>query len=388
LIRSTSKPEERHPSGPAIIPEASGDFFMADDRLYQTMMAAALRLARRGEGRTSPNPMVGAVVFNRDGIIASGYHKKAGSHHAEIVALQEAGSRARGASLAVNLEPCCHFGRTGPCTEAIVKAGIAEVVFAIEDPFDRMRGEGARRLLHHGIEVVSGVMAAEAEKLNEVYLHFIRTGRPFVVLKTAQSLDGRIATVAGESRWISCPEALRFAHRLRARYDAVVVGAGTVRSDDPQLTVRLVNGRNPLRIVVTSSTTLPPDLGLFIHNDDNRTIVATTREVIAKEAYHAVATWPVRKGPAGVDLKSLLEQAAKRHVTSLLFEGGGALATTLLREGLVDKYFLVIAPMVIGRGKEAVGDLGITALSGAIGFAKGGFKKIGTNTLFWGYPRK
>lgn len=361
---------------------------MADDKLYQAMMAVAIRLARRGEGLTSPNPLVGAVVFDRDGIIAAGYHKKAGSPHAEIVALGKAGARARGASLAINLEPCCHFGRTGPCTEAIVKAGIAEVIYAIEDPFDRVRGNGARHLRHHGIKVVSGVMAAQAEELNEAYLHFIRTGRPFVVLKTAQSLDGRIATKTGESRWISCPEGLKFAHRLRARYDADVVGAGTVRADDPQLTVRLVKGRNPLRIVVTSSATLRRDLHLFAHNQDNLTVVATTREVIARGAYGAVTAWPIRKGPGGIDLNSLLEQAAKRQVTSLLFEGGGRLATTLLRKNLVDKYYLVIAPMVIGQGKETVGDLGVTTLADAIRFEKFGFEKIGTNTLFWGYPRK
>ncbi len=361
---------------------------MTDDRLFHSMMAKALRLARRGEGRTSPNPMVGAVVFNRDGVIATGFHDKAGNPHAEIIALRKAGDRARGASLAVNLEPCCHFGRTGPCTEAIVKAGIAEVIYAIDDPFNQVCGKGAQYLLRHGVTVISGVMAAEAERLNEVYLTFIRTGRPFVVLKTAQSLDGRIATKTGESRWISCPEALAFAHRLRARYDAVAVGAGTVRVDNPQLTVRLVKGRNPWRIVVTSSDTLRPDLGLFVHNDDKQTIVATPREVIATGVYSSVTTWPVRKGPNGVDLKSLLEQAAKREVTSLLFEGGGQLATALLREGLVDKYYLVIAPMVIGRGKEAVGDLGIATLAKALRFEKYGFRKIGTDTLFWGYPGK
>ncbi|MDD4050757.1 MAG: bifunctional diaminohydroxyphosphoribosylaminopyrimidine deaminase/5-amino-6-(5-phosphoribosylamino)uracil reductase RibD [candidate division Zixibacteria bacterium] len=361
---------------------------MTDDRLIHAMMAKALRLARRGEGLTSPNPMVGAVVFNRDGVIATGFHKKAGSPHAEIVALQKAGDRARGASLVINLEPCCHFGRTGPCTEAIVKAGIAEVIYAIEDPFDQVCGKGARSLLRQGVAVVSGIMAAEAERLNEAYLTYVRTGRPFVVLKTAQSLDGRIATVTGESKWISCPEALAFGHRLRARYDAVAVGAGTVRVDDPQLTVRLVKGRNPRRIVVTSSAALRPDLGLFVHNEDKQTTIVTTREVIATGTYNSVTTWPVRKGPNGIDLKSLLEQAAKREVTSLLFEGGGQLATALLREGLVDKYFVVIAPMVIGRGKEAVGDLGIATISKAMRFEKYGFERIGTDTLFWGYPEK
>lgn len=361
---------------------------MAGDRRYEAMMALAMRLARRGEGRTSPNPMVGAVVFDRDGVIAVGYHRKAGQPHAEIVALRKAGDRARGASLAINLEPCCYHGRTGPCTEAIVNAGIKKVVYAIEDPFPAVCGMGGRYLRDHGVTLVTGVLAEKAEELNEVYLTFVRTGRPFVVLKTAQSLDGRIATAAGESRWISCPEALKFTHRLRARYDADVVGAGTVRSDDPQLTVRLVRGKNPLRIVVTTSPDLPRKLHLFAHNDDRRTVVATTRRVIDAGAYPGVDAWPVRKGREGIDLKSLLEQAAKRQITSLLFEGGGRLATALLHAELVDKYYVVFAPMVIGRGIEAVGDLGTSSLARAIRFRRYGFRKIGTNTLFWGYPGK
>ena len=351
-------------------------------------MQKALRLALRGEGYTSPNPLVGAVVFDGSGIIATGYHGRAGGPHAEIVALRKAGERARGASLAVNLEPCCHIGRTGPCTEAIIAAGIKEVIYAIDDPFMKVCGRGARRLARHGIRVISGVGAGEATRLNEAYLTFAVTGRPFVVLKTAQSLDGRIATRTGDSRWISCPEALKFAHSLRARYDAVAVGSGTVRSDNPQLTVRLVKGRNPLRIIVTASEELPADLYLFQHNQDGRTIIATTRRVIAKNVYSSIATWPIRKERKGIDLNDLLAQAARRQVTSLLFEGGGRLATSLLKLGLVDKYYLVLAPMIIGRGIETVADLGTGSLKDALSFSEYGFRRIGTNMLFWGYPKK
>ena len=351
-------------------------------------MHKALRLALRGEGYTSPNPLVGAVVFDRGGIIATGYHARAGGPHAEIVALQKAGGSARGASLAVNLEPCCHIGRTGPCTDAIIAAGIKEVIYAIDDPFMKVCGRGARQLTRHSIRVLSGVGAREATRLNEAYLTYAITGRPFVVLKTAQSLDGRIATRTGDSRWISCPEALKFAHSLRARYDAVAVGSGAVRADNPQLTVRLVKGRNPLRIVVTASDDLPADLHLFHHNQDEKTIIATTRRVIAKKVYPSVTTWPIRKGRDGIDLDDLLAQAARRQVTSLLVEGGGRLATSLLKHGLVDKYYLVMAPMIIGRGIETVADLNISRLRDALSFSEYGFRKIGTNMLFWGYPKK
>lgn len=361
---------------------------MADDRLYEAMMSKALGLARRGAGLTSPNPMVGAVIFNRDGVIAGGYHVRAGGPHAEIVALRKAGSRARGASLAINLEPCCHFGRTGPCTTAIVDAGIKEVIFAIRDPFRCVCGKGEGYLRKQGIKVVSGVMAEEATRLNEVYLTYITTGKPFVVLKTAQSLDGRIATHSGESRWISGPPARAFAHTLRARYDAVVVGSGTVRIDNPQLTVRLVKGRNPRRIVITSSTHLPLGHHLFADNEDGRTIVATTRAVIKTGVYASVETWAVRQGRDGLDLKSLINEAGKREITSLLIEGGGRLAASLLRQRLVDKYYLILAPMLIGSGKEAVGDLGIRQISRAMRFERCGFEKMGTDVLFWGYPGK
>jgi diaminohydroxyphosphoribosylaminopyrimidine deaminase/5-amino-6-(5-phosphoribosylamino)uracil reductase len=361
---------------------------MADGRLYEAMIKRAFREARKGEGRTSPNPMVGAVVFNRDGVIAVGHHRKAGGPHAEIEALQRAGSRARGASLAVNLEPCCHFGKTGPCTEAIIKAGIKTVVYSIDDPFPQVCGRGARTLKAAGIRVITGVRGEEATRLNEAYLTYTTTGRPFVVLKTAQSLDGRIATKSGESRWISCPEALAFGHRLRAKYDAVAVATGTVCSDDPQLTVRRVRGRNPLRIVVTTSADLPPRLRLFRENGDGKTIVATTRAVIASGAYSSVTTWAARQKQGRLDLGDLLDVAGGAGVESILFEGGGALATSLLKERLVDKLYVLVAPLITGTGIDAVADLGITRLSGAIRFAESGFANLGRDILFWGYPEK
>jgi diaminohydroxyphosphoribosylaminopyrimidine deaminase/5-amino-6-(5-phosphoribosylamino)uracil reductase len=361
---------------------------MSDDRLHTAMIKKAIQLARKGEGYTSPNPMVGAVIFNRDRIIATGYHKKAGGPHAEIVALRKAGEDARGASIAVNLEPCCHVGKTGPCTEAILLAGIKRVIYSIEDPFMRVNGNGARILDRKGIKVIKGICADDATRLNEAYLKYVTTGRPFVVLKTAQSLDGRIATRTGESQWISCPEALTFAHKLRARCDAVAIGSGTAMADNPKLTVRRVKGPNPLRIILTSSDALPTSMTLLAENDGNNTIVATTREQMAVGKYRMVTNWPVRKGKDGLDLSSFLERAGKNGVTSIMFEGGGRLATSLLKKKLVDKFYLIIAPLVIGTGTETVADLGVRRLGDAIRFDKYGFKKIGTDTLFWGYPEK
>lgn len=360
---------------------------MADERLYERMIKKAFRLAKKGEGYTSPNPLVGAVIFKGEKIIATGYHRKAGEPHAEANALQKAGSNARGASLAVNLEPCCHVGRTPPCTEAIIRAGIKKVIYSIKDPFSSVGGRGIRILTENGIKAVGGVFEKEARELNEVYLKYIITGRPFVVLKTAQTLDGRIATGSGDSKWISCEESLAFAHKLRARYDAVAIGSGTARADNPSLNVRYATGDDPMRIVITSSDNLSPQLNLFSDSHFKNSVVATTREVISKGVYRKVMTWPVRKGKNGLDLENFLERAAKHEIASILFEGGGRLGTSLIKQRLVDKYYLVIAPIIVGKGIDTIGDLGIGNISQAIKFDKTGFRKIGTDILFWGYPR-
>jgi diaminohydroxyphosphoribosylaminopyrimidine deaminase/5-amino-6-(5-phosphoribosylamino)uracil reductase len=361
---------------------------MADERLHAAMIKKAMRLARKGEGGTSPNPIVGAVIYNHDGIIATGYHKKAGEPHAERIALARAGDRAKGASLAVNLEPCCHHGRTGPCTNAIIEAGIKEVVYSIEDPFPKVRGRGARILREHGINIIAGIERKAAARLNEVYLHYTTTGRPFVVLKTAQSLDGRIATRTGDSQWISSEKALVFGHKLRARYDAIAVGGGTVRADDPQLTVRRVRGRNPVRIVLTASGNIPRHAKILNSSGGAHTIIASTRNRLAGSAWPGVETWTVRKNSAGLDLNGFLDMAGEKGITSILFEGGERLATSLLKQGLVDKLYLLIAPMIIGDGVSAVGDLGIRRLVKAVRFGETSYRKLGTDIMFRGYPEK
>jgi len=351
-------------------------------------MKLALELARRGHGQTSPNPMVGAVMVKNDRVVGQGYHEKAGGPHAEIVALNKARGAARGATLYVNLEPCCHYGRTHPCTDAIIKAGIKEVVYSINDPNPTVNGKGAALLRRAAIKVTSGQLKDESEKLNEVYVKFIRTGKPFVILKTAESLDGRIATASGDSKWISGPEARKFAHQLRADSDAVVVGAGTVLADNPHLTVRLVRGKNPYRIILTRHPNFPTTINLFRHNRDARTILATSRAGASKFKVKNVTVWTIEENKHGLLLSDFLEKAAQFGLISILVEGGGRLATSLIHEGLVDKQYLLIAPMIIGRGTEAVGELSIRKLADAVRYKEWLFEPCGQDVLFTGYPRK
>ncbi len=365
-----------------------GIFFMPKQRLYIHMMKRAIRLAKRAEGKTSPNPMVGAVVFKGDTVISTGYHKQAGQPHAEINALNKAGTSARGASIAVNLEPCCHTGKTGPCTQALIDAGIKEVIYALEDPFCEVNGRSRAILEVEGITVISGICKKEARRLNEVYYHFNEIGKPFVVLKSAQTLDGRIASKTGDSKWITGPTSRAFGHKLRGRYDAVAVGSGTVRADNPRLTVRKVKGRNPYRIIVTTSGNFSKDIELIKHNDDNKTIIATTKEVLANNDFGSVTTWKIRSDKNGLILSDLQKIAGKQGITSILFEGGAQIATALFKNRLVDKYFQFVAPLILGEGISGIGNLNLPNIANAIAFNDCGFKKLGDDRLFWGYPRR
>lgn len=355
-------------------------------------MARALVLAARAKGRTSPNPMVGAVIVKNGRIISEGYHRKAGTDHAEVVALKKAGERAAGATAYVTLEPCCHTGFTGPCSDALIRAGIARVVFATVDPNPIVKARGGRRLRGAGIEVSIGLMRKEAEELNEIYFGYHRLGRPFVTLKMAQTLDGRIATLSGQSQWISGPETLKMVHRLRAENDGVLVGAGTVRHDDPSLTVRLVRGNNPYRIVLTGSGRLPKVAKLFQNNDDSRTVVASTAEGIAKlsrrQGFNGLTFWSLKPDRQGrPQLSDLLAKADAFGLRSLLVEGGAEVATTFLKAGLVDKLVLVVAPMLIGRGRDTIGDLAVRTLDRAIRLDRVSVHRIGKDVVVTGYPR-
>lgn len=326
-------------------------------------MRRALSLAARARGRTSPNPMVGAVVARGGRIVGEGYHRRAGAPHAEVHALKAAGPLARGAVLYVTLEPCGRFPkRTPPCTDAIVASGVTRVVIAMRDPNPSVRGRGVRQLRRAGLDVTVGVLAAEARRLNDAYLAWVTTGRPFVTLKFAATLDGKIATASGESRWITGLQARRYTHRLRAEADAVLVGVGTVLKDDPRLTARLASGRrDPHRIVVDERLALPLDARVLQPRPGSTTYVATIAGAPSarRRRIEALgATVLIAASRSGlVDLEDVMRQLGARGITSVLIEGGAEINASALRAGLVGKVIVILAPALMG-GRDAVSAIG------------------------------
>lgn len=353
-------------------------------------MRLALRHARRGLGRTAPNPSVGAVVFRGGRVLGAGHTRPPGGAHAEVMALAAAGrrGRVRGASMAVTLEPCCFTGRTGPCTEVLLEAGIARVFVGLRDPHRRVDGRGVRRLRRAGVEVRTGVLEDACRELHRGFLSVCQRGRPFVTLKLASSLDARIATRTGESRWISGPAARRFVHRLRARVDGVMVGSGTALADDPALTARR-NGRvvhRPVRVLVDSRLRVPVGARLFEGAPDPATWVLTRAEVRGARVRERVGArllrLPLREGRLDLarGLRALAEEAG---LTTLLVEGGGELAAALLRAGLVDELLWIQAPMLIGGdGRAALGALGAGRLADAIRLAPVARRTLGSDVLW------
>jgi len=350
-------------------------------------MQRALALARKGLGQTSPNPMVGAVVVKAGQVVGEGYHRRAGEEHAEGIALRVAGKKARGAVLFVNLEPCSHYGRTAPCVEAIAAAGIKKVYASIIDPNPLVNGRGVEFLRRHKIAVEVGLLAEEARELNEVHFKVMQKRLPFVTLKFAQSLDGRIATSAYDSRWITGEPARKFAHLLRATHDAVLVGRKTVEADDPQLTVRMVKGRNPWRLVLDTEGKLSSSAKLVSENADGRTVLLSGRaEPFNSELRSKIKMWQVPVKSGRIDLKRALEKVLAEGVTSVLVEGGAGVLTNFLKERLADKIYVAIAPMIIGSGISAIGDLGVEKLTQAVRFERVRYQKLGEDMLFSGYP--
>ena len=323
-------------------------------------MNRALVLAECGRGQTSPNPYVGAVIVNGGEIVGEGFHQKAGEPHAEIHALQAAQEKAKGGTLYVNLEPCCHSGRTLPCTDAILNAEIATAYIAHQDPNPKVAGKGIQILEKSGVKTNIGLCENAAKKLNEIYIKYIRTSYPFIILKTAMSLDGKIATATGESQWITSPESRQKAHEIRDEVDAILVGIGTVISDDPSLTTRLTDkqGKDATRIILDSHGRTPTSARVINSECDADVIVAVTPHaskkniVTLEEAGAEVCVIPERDGQ--VCFKSLMALLGDRGITSVLVEGGGKVNTSALSSGVVDKVLCFIAPMFIG-GKEARG---------------------------------
>ena len=364
-------------------------------------MKRALVLARRGEGRTSPNPIVGAVLAKDGRIISEGWHRRYGEAHAEARTLQAALDNDRspvGADLYCNLEPCCYTApekRQPPCTDLIIKSRIKRVYIANLDPNPKVNGGGVAVLQKAGIAVSVGLCAAEGEELNRAFFTFHRLRRPYIHLKLAQTLDGKVAAPDGSSRWISDEAARRITHRLRSRYDAVLVGSGTARADDPELTVRLVKGRNPLRIVLDSRLTISetakllnfsdPEKTIIVYSDDKspaRTQKAEKLRTKGAELIAIPSSPPLPTPHSPLPLKAVLEALAKRGVQSALVEGGAGICSSFLREGLWDRLSLVIAPVILGGGVSSISELGIDSMAQALRFGKGTFRRVGGQTLF------
>ena len=322
-------------------------------------LSACLDLARMGEGETSPNPMVGAILVKGDRILGQGYHRRAGDPHAEVEALSSAGSEASGSTLYVNLEPCVHHGRTPPCADALIDAGVARVIACMIDPDPRVNGKGFRKLSEAGIQVAHGLLRERALALNDKFVKFVTTGVPFVTLKAAMTLDGRIAAANGGSQWITSEHAREEAHRLRYAHDAVLVGVGTILADNPRLTARWASGKPLMRAVLDSHLRTPPESQALANGDGGSTLVyslpnASSAARRSLERRPGVEVVPLPGRSERVDFSAVLEDLGKRRIMSVLVEGGGQVLGSALEEGLGDRLALFIAPRILGGSGLAV----------------------------------
>jgi diaminohydroxyphosphoribosylaminopyrimidine deaminase/5-amino-6-(5-phosphoribosylamino)uracil reductase len=349
-------------------------------------MQKAIRLARKGTGSTSPNPLVGAVVVKNNKIISEGFHRKPGLAHGEAEALDKAGIYAQKATLYVNLEPCCHFGRTPPCLDKIIKAGIKRVVIATKDPNPKVNGRSIRKLRDHKIEVTNGVCREEAKKINEVFFKNMKERLPFVVAKAAQTLDGKIATSLGQSKWITTDKSRKFSRKLRDRYDAVLIGAETLRKDNPKL-----NGlkNKPYKVIISSSLGLPKN-SYILKNFADKTIVFTlSRSKTKGNLPNPVKIFALKEMKKGISLKQVLRKLYSYGIMSVFVEGGSYTLGRFFDEKIVDKVYFFIAPKICG-GKNSitsVGATGVKKIEKCLGIQKLKIKKIGEDILIRGYLR-
>ncbi len=352
---------------------------------HKKYMELTIRLAEKGRGLTSPNPMVGCIIVKRGRIVGKGFHKKAGTEHAEILAIAEAGKKAINSTMYVNLEPCSHWGRTPPCTERIVEAGVREVIIGMKDPNPLV--DGFRELKFRGLKTKMGILEKEARKLNEAFIKYIRTKRPFVIIKVAMSLDGKIATKTGNSKYITSKEARTYVHQLRSEVDAVMVGLNTVLRDNPELTPRLVKGKDPMKIVVDSKLKIPKSCHLM--KEPGKLIIATTgkapKNYIKKLQQKGVNVIVTKSKNGMVDLQDLAKHLGKHEITSVMIEGGSQLNSSAIKEGIVDKVLIFTAPKIIGNGIGAIGSLGIKNISNAIDIKNPVCRRVGNDMMVEGY---
>jgi diaminohydroxyphosphoribosylaminopyrimidine deaminase/5-amino-6-(5-phosphoribosylamino)uracil reductase len=353
-------------------------------------MKRALSLARKGIGTTSPNPAVGCVIVKNGMIIGEGWHKRAGGHHAEIHALEMAGTRARGADVYVTLEPCSHTGRTPPCSEALIRAGVKRVVAGMLDPNPLVSGGGLAALEQAGIETACGIREDDCRAINLPFIKHVTTGIPYVTYKCAMTLDGNIATITGESRWISCEESRKYVHRMRSQMDAVMVGVDTIITDNPHLTVRHVRGKDPLRVIVDTRLRTPESVNVLNGPLSSNTIIATTESDPGVHLPYLKqgATILVCDGHDGrVSMKDLLQKLGAMGVQSILLEGGSRLAGNMLQLGVIDELVFFVAPKIIGSNGFAPFTLqGITSMAQAIKLNFTDVCRIGTDIVVTARP--
>ncbi|HLB25541.1 MAG TPA: bifunctional diaminohydroxyphosphoribosylaminopyrimidine deaminase/5-amino-6-(5-phosphoribosylamino)uracil reductase RibD [Nitrospirota bacterium] len=371
---------------------------MPDRKTDENFMAIALDLALLGRGTASPNPMVGAVVVKDGKIVGKGFHKRPGTPHGEAIALAKAGDKAEGATLYVNLEPCCHRDKlTPPCTEAIMGSGVSRVVVGMVDPNPKVSGKGIQTLREAGVEVEAGVLQERCERLNSAFSKYITSGYPFVTIKIAQTLDGKIATSTGESKWITSLDARRYGHMLRDKADVIIVGIGTILRDDPSLTTRLEEekGRDPHRVVLDSHLRVPLDAKVLSVDSKARTYIATTVDAPThkmKELKKMKAELLIidKDEEGRVSLPMLMEELARMGMTNLLIEGGARVNSEALRAGVVDKVMFFIAPKILG-GDDARGSIGgksPESIADAIPVHDMHYTRLGDDLLVEGYVKK
>lgn len=363
--------------------------FTPEDEVF---LRRTFKLARKGVQSVSPNPVVGAVVVKNNRIIAEGWHLKTGCNHAEVNAIESAGDLVGGSTIYVNLEPCCHYGRTPPCTKAIINAGITRVVACTVDPNPLVNGGGFKELLDAGVEISFNNLVQEAEKLNEVYFHFMKTGKPFIHIKAGMSMDGRIASSTGKSQWITSEKARRYAHRLRQRYDSILVGFKTLMMDDPRLDVRIEGGGVIHRIVLDSQLNISLDAKLLKSQAGGDVIIATTdgadKEKIKTVRGTGAKVIICEENNNKVDLGNLIDHLGELGITSMMVEGGGETIASFLKDQLVNKVTFVYAPMIIGGRKSVpvVSGGEIDNLSEAFRLKDLRSFKLGSDIGIEGYP--
>lgn len=354
----------------------------------ESYIKLAIEIAKKGHGKVSPNPLVGCIIVKNDRILGAGFHEKFGSKHAEVNAIEKAGNSVEGATLYSNLEPCSHYGKTPPCVDLIISSKIKKVVIGTLDMNPQISGKGVKKLKAAGIEVKVGILENECITLNKFFFKYITKKLPYVTLKAAQTIDGKIADKAGESSWISSVPSRKYVHSLRAKYDAVLVGAGTVEKDDPKLTVRLTEGRNPKRIILDPDLSLKLNYKIFERNSDKNLIVITSKKSMGKKrrinklnSLGVTILFAKEEKEDRINLKNALREMQKIGIASVLVEGGSQVFTSFIKENLFDEMITFISPKILGCGVPVVGNLGIKQLQKSLKIKINNVEKIGDDVL-------